>query len=136
MTKNEKINYWTDLSNNDFAVAETLIKNGHNLYTMDKREDIISIAKKYLELVKTSHFPMKINKAYLFGSHANGNPKKDSDIDIALIVNEWVGNYEETIVPIWRLRKSVDFRIEPHILVSNEDYADFLPEIQKTGIEL
>jgi len=103
---------------------------------MDKREDIISIAKKYLELVKASGFPMQINKAYFFGSFAKDCPRKDSDIDIALVVNEWVGDYEETVVPIWRLRKNVDFRIEPHIVVPNEDYADFLPEIQRTGIEI
>ena len=103
---------------------------------MDKREDIISIAKKYLELVKASNFPMQIDKAYLFGSYANGYPKKDSDIDIALVVNKWVGDYEEAVVSIWRLRKNVDFRIEPHIIVPDEDYADFLPEIQRTGIEI
>jgi predicted nucleotidyltransferase len=103
---------------------------------MDKREDIISIAKKYLELVKNSDFPMQIDKAYLFGSYAKGCSQKDSDIDIAFIVNEWVGNYEEAIVPIWRLRKSIDFRIEPHIVVKDEDYAGFLPEIQRTGIEI
>ena len=103
---------------------------------MDKKEDIISIAKRYLELVKASNFPMQINKAYLFGSYANGNPNKDSDIDIAFIVNKWVGDYEDVIVPIWRLRKNVDFRIEPHIIVPNEDFADFLPEIQRTGIEI
>jgi len=103
---------------------------------MDKREDIILIAKKYLELVKDSNFPMQIDKAYLFGSYAKGSPQKDSDIDIAFIVNKWVGNYEEAIVPIWRLRKSIDFRIEPHIVVKDEDYAGFLPEIQRTGIEI
>jgi len=103
---------------------------------MDKREDIIIIAKKYLELIKASNFPMQINKAYLFGSFAKGCPRKDSDIDIALVVNKWVGNYEESVVPIWRLRKNVDFRIEPHIVVPDGDYADFLPEIQKTGIEI
>jgi len=103
---------------------------------MDKRENIILLAKKYLELVKASSFPMQINKAYLFGSFAKDCPEKDSDIDIALVVNKWVGDYEEAVVPIWRLRKSVDFRIEPHIIVPDEDYADFLPEIQRTGIEI
>jgi predicted nucleotidyltransferase len=103
---------------------------------MDKREDIILIAKKYLELVKKSSFPMQIERAYLFGSYAKGCSKKDSDIDIAIVVNKWAGDYEETIVPIWRLRKNVDFRIEPHIVIPDEDYAGFLPEIQRTGIEL
>ena len=103
---------------------------------MDKREDIISIAEKYLTLVKKSNFPMQIDKAYLFGSYAKGCPKKDSDIDIAIIVNKRIGGYEETVVPIWRLRKNIDFRIEPHIIVPDEDYAGFLPEIQRTGIEI
>ena len=103
---------------------------------MDKREDVISIAKQYLALVKESDFPMHIDKAYLFGSFAKGCPEKDSDIDIAIVVNKWIGGYEEAIVPIWRLRKNIDFRIEPHIIVPDEDYAGFLPEIQRTGIEI
>ena len=103
---------------------------------MDKREDIISIAKKYFELVKSSNFPMRIEKAYLFGSFAKGTARKDSDIDIAFIVNNWEGGYEDTIVPIWNLCENVDLRIEPHFIVPEEDYADFLPEIQKTGIEI
>jgi len=103
---------------------------------MDKREDIISIVKKYVELVRASNFPMHINKAYLFGSYALDCPKEDSDIDVALVVDKWIGNYEDTVVPIWRLRKNIDFRIEPHIIVPDEDFADFLPEILKTGIEI
>jgi hypothetical protein len=103
---------------------------------MDKREDIISIAKKYLELVKAGNFPMQIEKAYLFGSFAKGNPHKDSDIDIAFVVNNWAGGYEDTIVPVWGLCENVDLRIEPHIVAPDEDYAGFLSEIQSTGIEL
>jgi predicted nucleotidyltransferase len=79
---------------------------------------------------------MQIEKAYLFGSFAKGNPRKDSDIDIALVVNNWVGGYEDTIVPVWGLCESVDLRIEPHIVDVDEDYADFLSEIQRTGVEL
>ena len=103
---------------------------------MDKREDVISIAKKYLALVKESGFPMQIDKAYLFGSYAKDNPKKDSDIDIAFVVEKWIGGYEEVIVPMWRLRKKIDFRIEPHIIIRDEDYSYFLSEIQKNGIEI
>ena len=32
MTNEEKVNYWVNLSNNDYIVAETLVKNAHNLY--------------------------------------------------------------------------------------------------------
>ena len=101
---------------------------------MDKTEDIISIAKTYSELVKASNLPIQIDEAYLFGSFAKGTPHKDSDIDIAFVVSNWTGGYFDTIVPIWKLRRDIDVRIEPHIIDPDEDYAYFLREVQKTGI--
>jgi len=101
---------------------------------MDKTEDIIYKAKEYAELVKASNLPIQIDKTYLFGSFAKGTPHKDSDIDIAFVVSNWTGGYFDTIVPIWSLCKKVDSRIEPHIIDPEEDYAYFLPEIQRTGV--
>ena len=92
---------------------------------MDERENIVTIAKKYVELVKASNFPMHIEQAYLFGSFASGRYHKDSDIDIALVVNRWEGDYFDVVAPIWRLCESVDYRIEPHIVVPQEDYEVF-----------
>ena len=103
---------------------------------MDKTEDIISVAKKYATLVKTSNLPIQIDKAYLFGSFAKGTPREDSDIDIAFVVSKWEGGYFDTIVPIWKLRRNIDVRIEPHIIDPEEDYAYFLREVQRTGVEL
>jgi len=103
---------------------------------MDKTEDIISTARKYAELVKESNLPIQIDKTYLFGSFAKGTQHKDSDIDIAFVVSNWEGGYFDTIVPIWRLRRSIDVRIEPHVIDPKEDYAYFLREVQRTGIEL
>jgi hypothetical protein len=37
---------------------------------------------------------------------------------------------------MWQLREEIDIRIEPHIIGSDDDPADFLPEIERTGIEL
>ena len=103
---------------------------------MDKTENVISIAKKYSELVKASNLPIQIDKVYLFGSFAKGTPNKNSDIDIAFVVSNWEGGYFDTIVPIWGLCQKVDLRIEPHIIDPKEDYAYFLREVQRTGIEL
>ena len=101
---------------------------------MDQREDIIEKVKDYQILVKRSSFPMPIEAVYLFGSHAKGTANKDSDIDVALIVNHFDGDYFDIIPPIWRLRENVDFRIEPHVIARDTDYAGFLNEIQHTGI--
>jgi len=103
---------------------------------MDKTDDILVMAKQYADLVKASNLPIQIDKAYLFGSFVNGTPHKDSDIDIAFIVSNWSGDYFETVVPIWCLRENIDIRIEPHIIDPEEDYAHFIKEIQRTGIEL
>jgi len=103
---------------------------------MDLRTDIVKKVKEYHSLVKQSSFPMEIEKVYLFGSYAKGNPHKDSDIDVAFVVNEWKGDYLEVITPIWKLTELVDYRIEPHVIVPEEDYAGMLNEIEKTGIKI
>ncbi|MCL2041519.1 MAG: nucleotidyltransferase domain-containing protein [Bacteroidales bacterium] len=101
---------------------------------MDYRADIVKKVKVYQSLVKQSDFPMKIDKVYLFGSYAKGNPRRDSDIDVAFVVNKWQGDYFDVIPPIWKLTEQVDYRIEPHVIVPEEDYSGFLNEIQQTGI--
>ena len=103
---------------------------------MDYRTDIVNKVKAYKTLVKHSAFPMKIDRVFLFGSYAKGNPRKDSDIDVAFIVNKWQGDYFDVIPPIWKLTEQIDYRIEPHVIVPEEDYAGLLNEIEQTGIEI
>jgi predicted nucleotidyltransferase len=101
---------------------------------MDEREDIIGKVKDYQMLVQQSDFPMPIESVYLFGSYAKGTAHKDSDIDVALVVNHFEGDYFDVIPPIWLLRERIDFRIEPHVIARDTDYAGMLNEIQQTGI--
>jgi len=35
---------------------------------------------------------------------------------------------------LWRLKRKIDFRIEPHVIARDSDYAGMLNEIQQTGI--
>jgi len=99
-----------------------------------EREDIIDKVNSYQTLVRQSDFPMPIEAVYLFGSYAKGTAHKDSDIDVALVVNHFNGDFFDVIPPIWRLRENIDFRIEPHVNAHDTDYAGFLDEIQKKGI--
>jgi predicted nucleotidyltransferase len=104
---------------------------------MDKREDIIEKVSTYKELVKSS-FPVKIEQFYLFGSYAKGTPREHSDIDVALIVQHLDDDYSilDTEPILWELTEQVDFRIEPHVIARDTDYAGFLNEIEKTGVEI
>ena len=102
---------------------------------MDKRESIIDKVKSYKELVNSS-FPMKIEQFWLFGSYAKNTAHTDSDIDVALVVNHLDKDYSvlNTEPILWKLKRNIDFRIEPHVIARDTDYTGFLDEIQKTGI--
>ncbi len=104
---------------------------------MDKREDIIEKVKQYKKLVM-EYFPVPVEQFWLFGSYAKNNPHKDSDIDVALVVNHLDKDYSvlNTEPILWRLKRQVDFRIEPHVIARDTDYAGFLHEIQHTGIQI
>ncbi|MDR1974110.1 MAG: nucleotidyltransferase domain-containing protein [Bacteroidales bacterium] len=102
---------------------------------MDSRSDIINKVKTYKALVQKD-FPMKIEKAYLFGSYAKGTPREHSDIDVAFVVDHFEGDFFKVIPPIWKLTEQVDFRIEPHVIARNTDYAGMLDEIRRTGVEI
>jgi len=101
---------------------------------MDKREDIISKVKQYKQLVYSSNLLKDIEQVYLFGSFVNGVPNKNSDIDVAFVVKNIEGDFFDIIPPIHRLTEKVDFRIEPHVVARENDYAGFIDEIQRTGI--
>ena len=104
---------------------------------MDKRENIIDKVKLYKRLVM-EQFPVPIEQFWLFGSHAKNSAHKDSDIDVALVVAHLGTDYSVlTTEPIlWRLKRKVDFRIEPHVIARDTDYAGLLDDIQRTGIQI
>jgi len=104
--------------------------------TAEEKNDIINKVNQYQTLVRQSSFPMPIDAVYLFGSHAKGTANKYSDIDVALVVNHFEGDYFDVIPPIWRLRENIDFRIEPHVIARDTDYAGFLDEIQRSGLRI
>jgi predicted nucleotidyltransferase len=104
---------------------------------MDKREVIIEKVKAYRALVKSS-FPIPVEQFYLFGSYAKGTSHKDSDIDVALVVSHLGDDYDflTTEPLLWRLKRQVDCRIEPHVISRDTDYASMLDEVKRTGIEV
>ena len=102
---------------------------------MDERTVIIDKVKLYKQLVM-EYFPVPIEQFWLFGSYAKNNAHKDSDIDIALVVSHLDDNYSvlNTEPILWKLKRQIDFRIEPHLIARDTDYVGFLDEIQRTGL--
>jgi uncharacterized protein len=90
-------------------------------------------------IVKAAELNPKIVTTYLFGSFAKDQDRIESDIDIALIIDDL--NDDERFdlqVRLMLLASQFDSRIEPHPLSGNEFYSSnpFATEIKKTGIEI
>ena len=99
---------------------------------MDKSEAINKVIEYKFLLEK--HF--QFEQIYLFGSYANGTNTKDSDIDVAVVVKRADGDFFSINPLLWKLRRQVDDRIEPILIESENDDANFLEEIKKNGIEI
>ena len=76
------------------------------------------VVKKYIEYLKNNKFNIK--KAYIFGSYANGKFDDNSDIDLAIILNN-ISNGFILQVQLMKISRKFDTRIEPHPF----DVADF-----------
>ena len=77
--------------------------------------------------------------AYLFGSFAKNIESPDSDIDIALIINDLKDSDRFDVqVQLMLLASRFDSRIEPHPISGQDLISDnpFVHEIKKTGIEI
>ena len=96
---------------------------------MDKKS-VINIARKYAKLVLQNIKPIEI---ILYGSYAKGTARKDSDIDIAVIVSKVVNDFLDEAVMLYGLREEIDDRIEPKLIVESHDRSGFLEDVRKTG---
>lgn len=86
--------------------------------------------KQYTEIVKQN---LDVKKVILYGSYAKGTAREDSDIDVAIIIDELKDDLLETESLLFRLRREIDARIEPILLEEKDDASGFLEEILKTG---
>lgn len=96
---------------------------------MDK-EQAIKLAQRYKAVV-AERLPLKA--LYLYGSFSKGTYTSESDIDIAVIVENLNDDYFVDTPLLWKLKRKISNLIEPVLLTedkSNPLYSDIL----KTGI--
>jgi predicted nucleotidyltransferase len=88
------------------------------------------VAEQYAERVRNVLNPSSI---VLFGSCINGTPNEWSDIDVAVIMHDFSGNWLETSSALWELTLDVSIDIEPHFLDETHDPSGFVEHVKKTG---
>ena len=94
------------------------------------QESVLKIAKTYADKVRET---LDVEQIYLDGSYANNSANFLSDIDIAVVVENIDGDYLDTLTRLYKLRRDVDFRIEPVMLSNKQDISGFLASIIATG---
>ena len=95
---------------------------------------VIDTVRQYVMIIPKD---FGVKKAYLFGSFAKGSEKEESDIDIALVL-ENMPDFFYAQKQLMKLRRNIDLRIEPHP-IKEQDFNSLNPfayEIKKTGIEI
>ena len=92
---------------------------------------VLSLAKAYADAVRSV---MTTAGVFLYGSQARGTATRDSDIDIAVVVDRLPDDYLETLSLLWKLTRSVSQEIEPVLLSGEDDESGFLRTVQTTGI--
>ncbi len=97
---------------------------------MDKNE-VLTYAKEYAAAVRKT---MDTNAILLYGSHAKGTATKNSDIDIAVIVDDISGDYLSAVSTLWKLSRAVNADIEPVLLTSSDSESGFLRTVRETGV--
>jgi predicted nucleotidyltransferase len=96
---------------------------------MDKNE-VLTKVKQFSELVVKKYNPEKI---ILFGSYANGNYHDNSDIDIAVLVDNLEGDFLDHEAGLYKLRRNIDLSIEPVLFTNRIDKSGFLDSILSYG---
>lgn len=88
-------------------------------------------------MLKAADYPF--HAIYLFGSQVMGKAKAWSDIDVAVVSDKLKKNEDKNRFLLWRIRREVDIRIEPHGFTI-EDFQDnsdpLVYEIKRTGIRI
>ena len=101
-----------------------------------KKDSTVKIVTRYIgELEKNR---IHIIEAIIFGSHARRTAKPESDIDVALISNAFVGDRFKDRRRILPFRRKIDSRIEP-LPFKPEDFNNggtLAEEIKRTGVSI
>jgi len=99
--------------------------------------DIMLKANLFVKKVEESG--IKVNKAFLFGSYARGNPKPYSDIDVCIVSPSLGYDFVKEMVKLGKISQKIDLRIEPIPFNPerlNDPYDPLAFEVRKNGILL
>ena len=102
------------------------------------KKSLIKIIKRFASaLIKEG---ITVDKIILYGSHARGRARPDSDIDVAVVSRDFGKDRTEEGMLLFRIAGEIDVRLEP-VPISLKSYkkdtwVPLIYEIRKNGLEL
>ncbi len=104
---------------------------------MGKRQ-IEKIVRKFIKALKQEG--VFVDRAILYGSYAKGNPRPDSDIDVAIISKDFGKDRLAEGMQLFRVAGKVDSRLEPVPIsiqaFKKDTWVPLIYEIRENGIEV
>lgn len=101
------------------------------------RSEAIAIAREYARALQEAG--VFYDAVYLFGSQAKQDQREASDIDIAVVSPYLRKEYTEGRFLLWKIRRGIDLRIEPHGFTPEDwqdEYDPMVHEIKSTGLKV
>jgi len=99
-------------------------------------KEIAELIKRFIKELRKENIIVK--KVFLFGSHARGTQRKDSDIDIAIVIERNEKEQKDKKISPWKYAARVDTRLAPIALWESEMKKDYIPIIWeiKNGLDV
>ena len=139
MNNIELMKYWIKSSDDDYEAMMSLYKNKKYTWCLFIGHLVIEKLIKAIYAKRNPESPHVIKKHDLLLLANKCNLKLDSDIDIAIISDDFKEDLADELLNLMRLRRNIDLRIEPHLIKTEEfreNETPFIDEVIKTGIEL
>jgi predicted nucleotidyltransferase len=99
---------------------------------MDKK----TVKKIVLRFGKEVKKQLPVKSIILYGSYINGKPHEDSDIDVAVVMEESKYSFLKVNTILQKIMWNIDTRIEPIVMSSKFSNKDFFDHVMKTGLEI
>ena len=99
---------------------------------MDKNE-VMGLVGTYARNLSNM---LPLREVLLFGSWARGDQREFSDIDVAVVVEDWPEGYLDTLTLLYKMTRDVALEIEPHLMRDFEDPSGFGETVKRTGIPI
>lgn len=102
------------------------------------KSEAIKIIKKFVKALKKEG--ISVQHVILYGSYAKGKARPDSDIDVAIISNNFGRDRVEEGMTLFKIAGNIDSRLEPVPISSyayeNDTWVPLIYEVREKRIEL